>query len=145
MAHGPDGPLIEYWRSQLIEARELQRIDPKDCIAYFFPMPTDTTQLATLLSAETKSTEYARLTDLITAAADQPARTPLKGEIQTALDRAAEQTSTLMPGAMRILANGRESAPPAELCTATLLFYSEILRLPPPDAGAVLRFLAAAN
>jgi hypothetical protein len=146
LAHGPDQPLIEFWRSHLVAAQELRSIDASDCVAYLIPAPTDKIQAADLLSAKTANTESARLTELISATADQPARSPGEAEVEPALARVARQTARLMPSAIGIITKGsRETTPPAELCTATLLFYSEILSLPPRDAGAVLRFISASN
>jgi hypothetical protein len=146
LQHGPDRPLMDYWQTQIVEMRELQAIDPKDCVALLYPTPKDTLRVSQLLSSAAASSEFASMAALVTETVQAPAPTPLLAQIQPSLVKVARRTEQIIPGGMALITKGSRSSPrPAELCDAFLNFYAQTLVLPPSEAGPLLRYLAADN
>ena len=144
--HGEDRALVGYWETQLTEMRELNAIDPKDCIAFLWPSGNDGQRAISLLSAKTMKDDYTALAALISASAASPADIPPKALVEPDLERVVRRVERIRPGSMTLLSKTTATSPhPDELCVDTLVFYQSILELRATEAGPLLRFLMAST
>lgn len=143
LANGQSAELIAYWRTQVKEMQELRTPDGGNCLAFMFPTAEDTARLQNLISESTRSADLERLAALLEAPLGKGAA-PSEAEVTPALTEAARRTEKLQPGALKLIAAANRATPrPAALCDASIAFYSMILKLPPEESAAVLKFLVA--
>ncbi len=137
----PDGPLIDYWSSQIDDLRALARTRPQYCVQFLFPSERDPNfDLTRLMPQDVQKRDLDKLARLIEGASKGPvAKVATQAELTPIVVSIAKAHPDVGPF---LSEPERHYGEPDKLCGAFLAFYEEILALPPTQAGPILRSMA---
>lgn len=139
----PDGVIQRYWRTQVAEMEHMRKTDPALCVAFAFPeLRREGFNVNKLVPAALLAEDIAALTELIEQAIRRPHRQKA-GNLDDEFAGVVTRISARIPAAQEVLSEpSKHFNDPRTLCAAMVAFYTDILNLPPPRSGRILRSIA---
>jgi len=140
LAHASQESLLALVGDMLSTAKSLQTAGGEACFRYWFPKVAGPPNVAQLVDARAQARTLELMGEVIRSAAETPVPLPGADGVKEDLTAIINATYDQFGSDAQMLGHVEDPrADRAKVCTITISVYERILRLPPPQASALIR------
>ena len=140
LAHASQDSLLALVGDMVATAKTLQTVKGDACFRYWFPKVAGPPDVAQLVDARAQARTLELMGEVIRSAAESPVPLPEPEGIKENLAAIINSTYDQFGTDAQMLAHAEDPrADRAKVCTITISVYERILRLPPREAGDLIR------
>lgn len=140
LAHGSQDSVLALVGDMVSTARSLQAVQGDACFRYWFPKVDGPPNVAQLVDARAQARTLELMGEVIRSAAETPVPLPEAEGVKEDLAAIVNATYDQFGSDAQMLAHADDPrADRVKVCTITISVYERILRLPPPQASALIR------
>ncbi|HET9473622.1 MAG TPA: hypothetical protein VFO82_06995 [Steroidobacteraceae bacterium] len=140
LAHASQDSLLALVGDMVATAKTLQTVKGDACFRYWFPKVDGPPDVAQLVDARAQARTLELMGEVIRSAAESPVPLPAPEGVKENLAAIINATYEQFGTDAQMLAHAEDPrADRAKVCTITISLYERILRLPPREAGELIR------
>ena len=140
LAHASQDSVLALMQDMVATAKKLQGKPGDACFRYWFPQVSGPPDIAQLIDARSQAHTLDLMAEVIRSAAENPAPLPDPEAVKGNLTAVVNATYDEFGADAQMLSHAEDPrADHAKVCTITISVYERILRLPPAQAGDLIR------
>lgn len=140
LAHASQESVLALVADMVTTAKKLQAAPDNGCYRYWFPQVDGPPDVAKLIDAQSQAHTLDLMGEVIRSAAENPMPLPDPEKVKVNLTGVINATYGQYGADAQMLANAADPrADRTKVCTITISVYERILRLPPDQAGDLIR------
>jgi hypothetical protein len=140
LAHASQASVLALMQDMVTTAKKLQGKPGDACFRYWFPQVSGPPDVAQLIDAPAQAHTLDLMSEVIRSAAENPAPLPDPETVKGNLTAVVDATYAQFGADAQMLSHAEDPrADHAKVCTITISVYERILKLPPAQAGDLLR------
>ena len=140
IAHSSDAALLALMQDMLDRLQVLRARSPEDCYRYLFPKAAGPAELARWFDRDAQARTLSLMAEVIRTSAGNPVAIPPRERVEPLLSPLINEMYAQFGENTTLLSRAEEpGVDHAKVCAIAATLYEKVMRLPPPDAAAVIR------